>query len=124
MSFISKVLNFSKTLLLLTLLSGAGAWAAQVQYELLKTFAPPDGTSPRGNLVQGAGGSLYGTTFGGTFRVGSVFKVTTNGDLSTIAYFNGANGAWPHPLTPGNDGNLYGTCGGGVAGNFFQVTPR
>jgi uncharacterized repeat protein (TIGR03803 family) len=58
-----------------------------------------------------------------------VFKVTTNGVLTTLAYFNGTNGAFPAAgLTLGNDGNFYGTTvsGSGVAayGTIFKVTPN
>ena len=41
---------------------------------------------------------------------GTVFKVTTNGTLTTLVSFNGTNGANPNAaLTLGNDGNFYGT---------------
>jgi len=52
----------TKTVLLLLCLLGSEVWGAQVQYEVLTSFEPPNGSSPRGNLVQGADGSFYGTT--------------------------------------------------------------
>ena len=46
--------------------------------------------------------------------MGTVFKVTTNGTLTTLVSFNGTNGAYPHAgLTLGNDGNFYGTTSQG-----------
>ena len=39
-----------------------------------------------------------------------MFKVTTNGTLTTLVSFNGTNGANPGAaLTLGTDGNFYGT---------------
>ena len=96
--------------------------AQNIQMVGITSFERPDGSSPQGNLVQGPDGSFYGTTYGGLYGVGTVFKVTTNGFLATLANFYGSNGAYPNSLALGNDGNFYGTCAGGAAGNFFQVT--
>jgi uncharacterized repeat protein (TIGR03803 family) len=61
--------------------------------------------------------------------MGTVFKVTTNGILTTIA--NSSYFAYPSALTLGNDGNFYGTTdeGGNTnsaypngMGTIFQVT--
>jgi hypothetical protein len=47
-----------------------------------------------------------------------VFKVTTNGTLTSVVAFNGNNGTDPKAgLTLGSDGNLYGTTWGGGIGN-------
>ena len=57
---------------------------------------------------------------------GTVFKVTTNGTLTTLVSFNGTNGANPYAaLTLGNDGNFYGTTSEGGSsgyGTVFKVT--
>jgi hypothetical protein len=50
-----------------------------------------------------------------------LFKVTTNGLLTTLVSFNGTNGASPETaLTLGNDGNFYGTTIYG--GSFSEGT--
>jgi uncharacterized repeat protein (TIGR03803 family) len=57
---------------------------------------------------------------------GSVFKVTTNGALTTLVKFDGINGRFPRRLVQGTEGNLYGvTAQGGQYGNStaFQLTP-
>jgi len=73
-------------------------------------------------------GCLYGTTLkGGIYGAGAVFRVTTNGILTTLVSFGdtNSNGTDPNSLTLGNDGNLYGTSQhGGIDGHgtIFQVT--
>jgi len=72
-------------------------------------------------LVQGADGDLYGTTlFGPNSRSpGTVFKITTNGVLTTLFSFTGINGAqpWNGALIQGSDGFFYGTTeSGGISG--------
>jgi uncharacterized repeat protein (TIGR03803 family) len=78
-----------------------------------------DGANPEAVLVQGSDGNLYGTTQnGGTNGWGTVFKITTNGALTSLYSFTGGNdGAYPHGLVQGNDGNFYGmTVDGGLGG--------
>src|SRR5207249_200654 len=57
---------------------------------------------------------------------GTVFQVTTNGMLTSLASFTNANGANPAAgLVQGSDGNFYGTTysgGSGGKGTVFQVT--
>ena len=44
----------------------------------------------------GSDGNFYGTTYqGGTSNRGTVFKVTTNGVLTSLVSFTGTNGAYP-----------------------------
>jgi len=79
-----------------------------------------DGYLPIAGLLQGTDGSFYGTTcFGGMYGTGvagdglgsgTLFRITTNGTLTTLASFNGTNGAAPlGGLIQGTDGNFYGT---------------
>ena len=52
--------------------------------------------NPGGNLVQGPGGNFYGTTReGGSGGYGTVFKVTTNGVVTSLVSFTCANGKNP-----------------------------
>jgi uncharacterized repeat protein (TIGR03803 family) len=89
----------------------------------LATFNFTNGATPNG-LTLGNDGNFYGTTSQGgnanstfTDGMGTVFKVTTNGALTTLAIFNGTSGVAPSALTLGNDGNFYGTTSRGGNGN-------
>ena len=83
-----------------------------------------NGANPVAGLVQGSDGNFYGTTYcGGTQRLrGTVFKISTNGALTSLYSFTGGNdGANPAAgLVQGSDGNFYGTTyGGGTNGNVW-----
>jgi len=91
-----------------------------------------DGTSPHGALVQGSDRNLYGTTTGGgAGGHGTVFRITTDGTLTTLHSFNGLDGGEPvAALLQASDGNFYGTtllggpsrnCGDGC-GAIFKIT--
>src|ERR1039457_7178119 len=78
-------------------------------------------------LAQGKDGNFYGTTIeGGSSGVGTVFKVTTNGSLTTLFSFNINNGAIPYGgLVLGKDSLFYGTAfEGGTYGDgtMFKIT--
>jgi uncharacterized repeat protein (TIGR03803 family) len=93
----------------------------------LYCFHGYDGSSPNGGLVQAGNGILYGTAqLGGSYGLGTVFGLTTNGLLQTLVSFNGTNGATPGAgLTLGADGALYGTTeNGGTQGDgtFFRLS--
>jgi uncharacterized repeat protein (TIGR03803 family) len=88
-----------------------------------------DGSTPLTALVQDNAGDLYGATFGGGANgFGTLFKITTNGTLTTLHSFGGSpDGSYPGTaLVQGNDGNLYGTTvfGGSGAGTVFKITPQ
>jgi uncharacterized repeat protein (TIGR03803 family) len=81
-------------------------------------------TNPLGRLALGPDGYFYGTTVsGGIGGYGTVFKVTTNGNLTTLVNFGNTNGANPTAgLSLGPDGNFYGTTEyGGNNGDFGTV---
>ncbi|HXI85210.1 MAG TPA: choice-of-anchor tandem repeat GloVer-containing protein [Verrucomicrobiae bacterium] len=87
----------------------------------LHLFNYDDGSAPRGGLVQASDGNLYGTTFdGGACGLGTAFRITASGVLTTISPPDpgsccaiGSNAK----LVQTSDGNLYGTGGAGV----FQI---
>src|SRR5215472_15989516 len=79
------------------------------------------------SIVQGTDGDFYGTTsLGGTNNVGTVFKVTANGELITLYSFDNTHGADPWAgLVQGRDGDFYGsTAQGGVNGygTVFRIS--
>ena len=91
-----------------------------------------DGSNPWAGLIQATDGNFYGTTlYGGAYGVGTVFKITPTGALTTLSSFCRqpcANGAIPRAgLVQATDGNFYGTTQqGGANGNHgtvFKVTP-
>jgi len=94
-----------------------------------------DGSGPSAPLVLGTDGDLYGTTSSGgvtggacTSGCGTVFKITTEGALTTLYSFTGySDGSGPAGLVQGADGNFYGTTSAGGAngegGTAFSVTP-
>ncbi len=84
-------------------------------------------------LIMDAQGNLYGTaeeggsTGCGGGGCGTVFKVTPDGQETTLHIFSGDDGAFPiAELIADSAGNLYGTTyngGAHVAGTIFKVTP-
>jgi uncharacterized repeat protein (TIGR03803 family) len=88
---------------------------------LLVSFNGTNGSSPQAALVQGLDGVLYGTTVrGGTNASnGTIFKVTTDGVLASLVFFNGTNGLYPYGgLIEASDGVFYGTAAGGGTNGF------
>lgn len=89
-----------------------------------------DGCDPSniGIMAQGRDGNLYGTLrAGGTSSLGTVFKSTPAGAMTTLYNFSGPDGSHPYGgLTLGTDGNFYGTASAGGANGFgtiFKITP-
>ncbi len=87
-----------------------------------------DGASPWAGLLQGSDGNFYGTTrYGGTNNWGTVFKISTNGALTSLYFFTGTNdGANPVAgLAQGSNGNFYGTTtygGTNNSGTVFRIS--
>src|SRR5262249_2928163 len=78
-----------------------------------------------GGLLLGADGNFYGTTrFGGTKNLGTVFKITPAGVLTTLHNFDGTDGSEPRPgLVLGKNGKFYGTtCGFNPPWTAYSIT--
>ena len=89
----------------------------------LHSFSGTDGANPSGALVQGTDGNYYGTTVSGgvPYNVGTIFKITPGGTLTTLHSFSGTDGANPSgALVQGTDGNFYGIT---TSGTVFEMTP-
>jgi uncharacterized repeat protein (TIGR03803 family) len=97
-----------------------------------------DGAFPRGGLLMGASGNLYGTTWSGGGCAmgdgcGTVFKVASDGSESVLYAFQaGSDGAAPVAgVVMDKAGNLNGTtyfggstrCHGSGCGTVFKVAP-
>jgi uncharacterized repeat protein (TIGR03803 family) len=92
-----------------------------------------DGANAYAGLVQSPDGYLYGAAYGGgASGVGTIFKITLGGTLTTLHSFDGTDGSFPSAsLVLANDGNFYGTTQyGGTndacaenCGTVFKVTP-
>jgi uncharacterized repeat protein (TIGR03803 family) len=92
------------------------------EFNTLHSFDGTDGANPTGTLIQATDGNLYGTTY----EPGTVFRISLNGLLTTLA-------SVPYPLAgliQGTDGNFYGTTAGGGntndcdggCGTLFEIT--
>lgn len=86
-----------------------------------------EGYDPSAAPIQARDGNFYGTTFyGGTNNLGTVYKVTPAGNLSTLYSFDSAHGTnHQTALVEGLDGNLYGLASEGGAsgyGTAYKIT--
>jgi len=99
----------------------------------LHAFTGGDGASPNGPLVQARDGDFYGATeAGGTEGYGgdgTVFKMDSSGNLTTLHFFAGSEGEGFRPfagLLQTTDGDFYGTALRGGANNrgaVFKMGP-
>ncbi len=123
----------AKILRLLCLFCAATVVGSSAQtLTTLVAFNGSDGAYPSSGVVQGSDGNFYGTTYlGGANALGSVFKISPTGQLTTLYSFcsqsNCADGSQPlAPLVQGADGSFYGTTffrglyGGGT---IFKISP-
>jgi uncharacterized repeat protein (TIGR03803 family) len=103
-------------------------------YAFSSTFT--NGLEPYAGLTEGKDGSLYGATgYGGPTNsdnwlgYGTLFKITTNGFLTTLVFLDDANGSNPYAEpVQASDGSFYGTtrdcCGSGNGyGTVFRMSP-
>ena len=111
-------------------------------YNFCSQVACADGAVPMAGLVRGSDGVLYGTTTsGGANNAGSIFKITLDGNLTTLYSFCSlsgcADGEVPAGLVQATNGDLYGTTSQGgsstycasvnpfasTCGTVFRITP-
>lgn len=85
-----------------------------------------DGFYPQGGLLLATDGNLYGTTSsGGANGYGTVFKITSQGELTTLHSFSPAEAGVPSALVQGENGDFYGTSmtgGSSGKGTVFKIT--
>ncbi len=102
-------------------------------YTLLHAFGSfGDGQHPTGALIQGQDGNFYGTTRDGGLAtatlpdgMGTVFRMTPEGTVTTLHRFGLAEGINPWAgLAEGEDGAFYGTTpkGGLGHGTVYRIT--
>ena len=105
-------------------ISGLHTAVRAAQPEVIYSF-PVYGENPRASLLEGPDGSFYGTTYyGGLYSQGTVFKIDTNGVLSTLYNFSETDAYGYNPragLVFGADGYMYGTTLDSM-GNIFKIS--
>jgi len=99
--------------------------AADGTFTVLYSFGagPHDGALPHAGVIQASDGNLYGTTKLGGHGVGTVFRMTPAGVVTTLAAFAGdTDGNTPDtPLTLASNGNLYGMTPGRESSNLSTL---
>lgn len=106
-------------------LLGGGAALALPVVEPVQAL-PLSPSESRMKLLE-VGNAFYGTSqSGGSYNLGTAFKLAPNGIVTILANFNGANGSTPRcGMILGPDGALYGTTENGGAsdlGTVFRIT--
>jgi uncharacterized repeat protein (TIGR03803 family) len=130
-------LNWGKRAYAVSVLCAATAITLPAQtFTTLHSFDGTDGYLPAAGLVQATNGDFYSTTTsGGTNGIGTVFKITPSGTLTTLYSFcnvDCTDGYFPAAgLVQATNGDFYGTTLNGGAssncadgcGTIFKVTP-
>ncbi len=115
---------WAKACAVLVLLASGTVGSHAQTFATLHSFDYTDGSGPVGALVQAINGDLNGTVQGGGDGFGTVFKMTTTGDL--LQSLKLTYGWEPEAgLVAGTNGDLYGTTySGGTngSGTVFRLT--
>ena len=93
------------------------------EYTVLSTFAS---RSYVNSLVLAGDSNLYGTVDASGHGYGGIFRQRLDGTEEGLYTLSAADGLRPNGLTPGRDGNLYGTTqtqGSSGNGTAFRITP-
>ena len=133
----SNKLILSKAICIAVLWVATAICSLAQTFTTLLSFDDTDGEYPQQmSLIQGSDGNLYGTTFGGgaynacVYGCGTVFKITSDGTLTTLHNFAGgsADGFYPYAsLVLATDRNFYGTTYDGAAhacGMVFKIASQ
>jgi uncharacterized repeat protein (TIGR03803 family) len=107
--------------------------SASGEETVLHTFTGPDGSTPAAGLAWDSQGNLYGTaTLGGAYGHGTVFKLDSSGNFTTVHSFTGgSDGAKPYAgLAVDAKGNILGAASAGGSatapggyGTLFVISP-
>ncbi len=99
----------------------------------LYTFGPTESDYPKYGLFANFKGNVFygltssNITFTSCPYCGTIFRITAEGNLTTVHQFTTVSGESPSStLVPGDDGSLYGTTysgGANAAGTLFRVSP-
>ena len=97
----------------------------QIIYEFGQNANALYGAHPKGSLLMGSDGKLYGMTYaGGTGWAGTVFRISPSGGAFSVLYnFNGTNGAFPVAslIEDVSSGYLFGMTEQGGTSNYGTI---
>ena len=117
-------------LLLGLVVSGQAGSAQTYTFSTLYSF-PGTAGSPQGpaSPIIDSSGNVYGTSLGGKYGFGTVFKVTPKGVMSVIHDFGGtaSDGKDPVTIIRNSTGTIFGITSFGGAnnqGNIFKLAPN
>src|SRR5215470_716378 len=116
---------FGRGSVFMLMTDGSGGWI----FSTLHSFNDIDGSLPIAGLIQAKDGNFYGTTSAGGEHGGggTVFRIDSSGNLTTLHTFDASNyeGASPAaPLIQAQDGDFYGTTtvgGANFLGTVFKI---
>ena len=130
------VRSFLRAATTLAILGMAARTYGQSSEQVLTSFQSysVSGDTPKGPLIQGNDGALYGLTFYGGASLGgdgTIFKVNCDGNSFTVlhTFHFDQNGRNPHGgLVQATNGTLYGATyyggsSGGMVGTLFKINP-
>jgi uncharacterized repeat protein (TIGR03803 family) len=84
-----------------------------------------DGYCP-GGVTLGSDGALYGSSAGGSYSEGVIYKITTSGVFSVVYSLKSGDGYWPYGLVQATDGAFYGLTQGAsrnsLTGTIFALS--
>jgi uncharacterized repeat protein (TIGR03803 family) len=103
-------------------------WSIHPAFQPVYTFAASTGRLPQ-RILLGADGYSYGiSSIGGENDYGTIFRLSSRGEVVTLAEFSGSAGPVPGSgskatLIQCRDGLFYGTTSFGLQDRFFMMSP-